>query len=229
MKILAVIAAMLALGVEGSAAAEPQSPSTYNYPNAGDVNIPEYQENLNAREVREGMIKFARCLAGRHGREANDFVMNNDQDSWSALEKKMDEDCVLDAVKDPNGEVTVSTNSRDLLFALAEVLVQKRLAAIDPAAIAAAPPLAPGPQSVGECAVRGNPVAARNFLGTRINSKEEVAAAQAIAPAFGHCVSLGAELRPDMTTLRGNVAVYYYRLGSAPLAHSGASKSERGK
>jgi hypothetical protein len=156
-------------------------------------------------------------------------VLNNDQPSWSALEKKIDEDCVLDAVKDPNGEVTVSTNSRDLLFALAEVLVQKRLAAIDPARIQSAAPLTPGQEAVGECAVRANPIAARDFLKTRINSREELAAARAIAPAFGRCVPMGSELRPDMTTLRGNVAVYYYRLANAPAAVKTAGKSERGQ
>ena len=209
--------------------AEPAPPATYNYPLTGDVYIPSSQENLNAKEVREGMIKFARCVAGRHSREAGDFVMNESAQTWAALEKRIDEDCVLDAVKDPNGEVQVSTNSRDLLFALAEVLVQKQLAALAPIRITAAAPLTPGHEAVGECAVRANPTAARDFLKTRINSKEEGAAAQVVAPAFGHCVPLGAVVHLDLTTLRGNVAVYYYRLGNAPLMPSSPGKNERGQ
>lgn len=228
MKNLSLVVAS-ALFVPVSAIAQPQSPQMYNYPNAGDVYIPQTQENLNAKQVREGMVKFARCIAGRHPREASTFVLNNDEPSWTALEKKIDEDCVLDAVKDPSGEVRLSSNSRDMLFALAEVLIQKRLALSDPALIAAAAPLNPGHQEVGECAVRANPAGARDFLKTRINSREELAAAQAIAPAFGRCVPMGTELRPDMTTLRGNVAVYYYRLASAPAGLKPAGKSERGQ
>ena len=205
----------------------PVSPPAY-----GDIHVPPSEENLSAKEVREGMVKFARCVAGRRAKESHAFVLDQTGQSWSVIEKKIDDDCVLDAVQNPSGEVRVSTNNRDLLFALAEVLVQKRLAAYDPAQIPAAAPLGPdysGASSIGECAVRANPQGARQLLRTRINSKEERQAVQALMPAFAGCIPAGVEVRPDLTTLRGNVAVYYYRLAHAPKSQAVTARNERGQ
>jgi hypothetical protein len=194
---------------------------------SGDVYIPgQAAENLNAKKVREGMVKFAKCIARRHPKEASDFVSDDSEAAWNALDKKIEDDCALEAVDNPGDEVRVSSNSRDLLFALAEVLVQKNLSTYDPAQIPAAAPLR-GPSSIGECAVRANPQGASNLLKTRLNSKEELQAVQTLMPAFSGCIPAGTKVHPDLTTLRGNIAVYYYRLANAPKSPT-ATKSERG-
>lgn len=199
-------------------------------PQRGDVELPSASESLSAKEVREGMVKFARCIAGRHQREAEQFVLTESDDSWRALEKRIDNDCVLDAVQNPSGEVNLSTNSNDLLFALAEALVQKKMRSIDPSQFAASvAPQSPTLQGdIGDCAIHGDPIGAYSMLKTRINSKEEVAALKAFAPSFARCTPVGVTLSPDMTRFRGTVAVYYYRMISAP-SRAIAAKSERGQ
>jgi len=198
-------------------------------PQRGDVVLPSgASENLGTKEVREGMVKFARCVTRRHEREASSFVIQDNQETWFALEKKIDDDCVLEAVKNPSGEVRVSTNSQDMLFALAEVLVQKKLGNYDSNLIVLAAPLESGRPSFGECTVRANPSGARDLMKTRINSKEEIAAIQAMLPAFNSCTEQGVTLRPDLTRLRGVVAVNYYRLANAPKAQA-INKMERGQ
>lgn len=220
---LAILAPLSSAGLAQVGAMIPDTVST----TAGDVYIPTAQENLNAQQVREGMIKFARCVAGRRFREANAFVLEVSEVSWNALSKKVDSDCVLDAVQNPSGEVRISSNSQDMLYALAEVLVQKKLGTFDPAQIATAGPVPPADplMQVGECAVRANPLQARNYLKTKVNSKDELQAIKAMTPAIANCIPRGVQFRPDLTTLRGMVSVNYYRLAHAPKV---PAKTERG-
>lgn len=222
---LSCIVLGLAFATPASAAMQ-RFPDTYEPPRP-ELLIPQSQEDLNAKQVREGMIKFAQCIARRRPKEANDFVLEASSASWSSLAKRIDNDCALAAVDDPGEEVTVSSNSRDLLFALAEVLVQKQLVAFDPAQIASAAKLPPADPlaTVGECAVRANPSGARDLLKTRLNSKEERQTVQSLQPALASCIPAGLQVRFDITSLRGTVAVNYYRLAFAPkLSHSEAQK-----
>jgi len=216
------------LAVIASAAGAQRLPDTYE-PARPDLIVPPSQENLNAKQVREGMIKFARCVARRRPNEARNFVLQVSQATWNALEKKIDDDCALAAVDDPGEEVSVSSNSKDILLALAEVLVQQVLETSGPDQIkAAAPlPLADPLMSVGECAVRSDPIAARALLKTRLNSKEEARALQAMAFVFGGCLPKGTQVRFDATSMRGAVAVNYYRLANAPASQATAG-NQRG-
>lgn len=68
----------------------------------------------------------------------------------------------------------------------------------------------------GECAVRANPVGARNILQTKINSDEELQALWAMMPAFSACLDRGRQLGTERAALRGAVALNYYRLAFAP-------------
>ena len=68
----------------------------------------------------------------------------------------------------------------------------------------------------GECVVRASPHGARNLLGTKINSDEELQALQSMMPSFSACLDRGSTLKTDRTTIRGTVALNYYRLAYAP-------------
>lgn len=226
MRRLIVVGALLALSTAAFGQVGAMMPDTINTTDR-EVYLPNSQENLNAQQVREGMVRFARCVAGRRFREANAFVLVVSEATWNTLSKKVDSDCVLDAVQNPSGEVRLSSNSQDMLFALAEVLVQKRTSALDPVQLALTGPLprADPLMTVGECAVRANATGARNLLKTKLNSKDELQAVNAMTPAFAGCLPKGLQFRPNLTTLRGMVAVNYYRLANAPKVQS---KGERG-
>lgn len=195
-----------------------ESPNPAPPPPSGDVYIPNSQDNLSAKQVRASMFKFAQCIAGRHPKESSEFVLDTTGATWSVISKKMDDSCLIEAVENPGEEIHMSSNSQDILFALADALVQKRLANFDSNQIATASKLAVSdPLSmVGECAVRADPSGARNLLKARLNSKEEEAAVQALMPAFSSCLPKGVQVRFNIVSLRGTVAVSYYRLAFAP-------------
>jgi hypothetical protein len=69
----------------------------------------------------------------------------------------------------------------------------------------------------GECVVRSAPSQARALLLTIPDSPEEKASFDALRPAFAECLSEGASLRFGRTTLRGTIAINYYRLARAAL------------
>jgi len=192
---------------------EPSAPS-------GDLFLPSKRDNLNAKQVRVTMLKFARCVAGRHPTEASEFVLDPTGSTWPVISKKMDDSCLLGAVDNPGEEIQLSSNSQDILFALADALVQKKLADFDPGQIATASklPISDALSTVGECAVRANPRGAHDFLNARLNSKEESAAVQTMMPAFASCLPKGVQVHFNILSLRGTVAVNYYRLALAPKA-----------
>ena len=66
----------------------------------------------------------------------------------------------------------------------------------------------------GECIVRDNPVAARLWLLTKPDVPEEVSRVNALRPAFSGCLG-DMTLKFSKSTLRGTVAINYYRLASA--------------
>ena len=68
----------------------------------------------------------------------------------------------------------------------------------------------------GECAVRADPAGARSLLQTKVNSDQELQALRAMLPAFGSCLDQGHKLGTDRASLRGTIAVNYYRLAFAP-------------
>ena len=70
----------------------------------------------------------------------------------------------------------------------------------------------------GECVARSDPARAHAWLLMKAGSAEDAAAANALAPAFGACLGEGQKLTVGKETLRGSVAVSYYRLAKAPPA-----------
>ena len=208
----------LCLCATSAAAQRVESPNPAPALPSGDVYVPGSQDNLNAKQVRLSMFKFARCVAGRHPTESSEFVLDPTGATWPVISKKIDDTCLLEAVDNPGEEIRLSSNSQDILFALADALVQKKLTDFDPHQIATASklPISDALSMVGECAVRANPSGARDLLKARLNSKDEDAAVQALMPAFASCLAKGVQVHFNILSLRGTVAVNYYRLALAP-------------
>ncbi|HEY0149453.1 MAG TPA: hypothetical protein VGB70_10675 [Allosphingosinicella sp.] len=70
----------------------------------------------------------------------------------------------------------------------------------------------------GECVARVNPAAAQALLLTKPDSAEEATRFKALVPAFGTCLPEGQTLSFGKVTLRGTIAVNYYRLATAARA-----------
>ena len=69
----------------------------------------------------------------------------------------------------------------------------------------------------GECVVRNAPAQARALLLTVPDSPEEKSSFDALQPALAECLPEGSTLRFGKTSLRGTIAINYYRLARAAL------------
>ena len=69
----------------------------------------------------------------------------------------------------------------------------------------------------GECVVRNAPAEARALLLTVPDSPEEKPSFDALQPALAECLPAGSTLRFGRTSLRGTIAINYYRLARAAL------------
>ena len=67
----------------------------------------------------------------------------------------------------------------------------------------------------GECVVRADPVNARLWLLTVPDVPEETSRINAMRPAFAACLEPGEPMKFNRTTMRGAVAINYYRLAKA--------------
>ncbi len=77
---------------------------------------------------------------------------------------------------------------------------------------------------LGECVVRANPSAAHSLLLTKIGSVLETRYLDAIQPAAGNCIEKGGSISLTKYSLRGTIALNFYRLAKAPRVALGASK-----
>lgn len=67
----------------------------------------------------------------------------------------------------------------------------------------------------GECVVRADPAGARTLLLTRPTTSAEDAAFSALLPALDRCMSAGTTIALGKLSVRGSIAVNYYRLAHA--------------
>jgi hypothetical protein len=74
------------------------------------------------------------------------------------------------------------------------------------------------PTIFGECAVRTDPAHAHALIHSWAASAEETAAFDALGAAFSNCLGQGAHFTATRSTLRGLVAISYYRIAHAPRA-----------
>jgi hypothetical protein len=77
----------------------------------------------------------------------------------------------------------------------------------------------------GECVVRKDATTTRDLLTAKPGSTDESSAILRIKPALGDCLLQGASLTFDRSTLRGTIAINYYRLAMSGRTSSvGSSK-----
>ena len=76
---------------------------------------------------------------------------------------------------------------------------------------------------LGECVVRSSAAPSRAVLATAIDTPAELRALQGVTPALQQCLPVGETAAFDRMSLRGALAVAYYRLASAAQT-SGAVK-----
>ena len=69
---------------------------------------------------------------------------------------------------------------------------------------------------LGECVVRSHPNAAYGLLWTDPGSDHESRYLEALQPAAGNCIEKGAAISLTKYSLRGAIALSYYRLSKAP-------------
>jgi hypothetical protein len=69
---------------------------------------------------------------------------------------------------------------------------------------------------LGECVVRAHPVAAHGLLLTEPGSDLETRYLEALQPAAGNCIEKGAAISMTKYSLRGTIALNFYRLAMAP-------------
>jgi len=75
----------------------------------------------------------------------------------------------------------------------------------------------------GECVVRADPANTYALLMSDAETPQENAAFKAMVPSFGGCLAAGQSLAFSKSTLRGTIAMNYYRLAHAPRVATTAS------
>lgn len=68
---------------------------------------------------------------------------------------------------------------------------------------------------LGECAVRAAPAQSRAVLSTALDSPTELQALNALGPTLGQCIKAGETVSLDRISVRGALAIAYYRLSQA--------------
>jgi hypothetical protein len=79
----------------------------------------------------------------------------------------------------------------------------------------------------GECVVRAGPLESYVLLMTKTGSAEEQKSFSSLMPALSSCMSEGRTLELNKATIRGTIALNYYRLAHASRADitsAGATK-----
>lgn len=83
-------------------------------------------------------------------------------------------------------------------------------------------------QQIGECVVRANPAGVRSVYDTKSGSAEELAALKALAPVLPGCVPANKKFSFDRASLRGSLALAYYRLAMASKGVTWAGEPAKG-
>jgi hypothetical protein len=68
---------------------------------------------------------------------------------------------------------------------------------------------------LGECVVRQTPAQSRAILAVPIDTESELQALKAVTPAIQQCIPKGQTVSFDRMSLRGAIAIAYYRLANA--------------
>lgn len=76
---------------------------------------------------------------------------------------------------------------------------------------------------LGECVARIDSAGTKAVLVTTIDTAEELSALKSVTPALSKCLPAGQTLKLDRMSLRGSLAVAFYRLANAVQSNGAAS------
>ena len=206
-------------------------------------------KKIDPDDVRSVAQQFATCVVKRHADIAETYVL--DYSLWleqAKFQRLFDPGCVP---TDGRGFRAISGKRQQMSFALAEALVRRRYPLPVTADVLKAAPLdhdlAPARKPdkpptaeqlvaweqermaneaisiLGECVVRANPLAAHGLLLTKTASELESRYLAALQPTAGNCIEKGASISLTKYSLRGTIALNYFRLAKAPRAAAGAA------
>ncbi len=201
---------------------------------------------IDPAEVRDIALEFATCVVKRRPELASRYVLDATyRPERGEYRKLFDPGCVP---TDGRRFTALAGGRQQMSFALAEALVRRQYPSASMANVTAAapldhslPPLEPTHKSkplaaetladlekrrvagqaisiLGECVVRAHPAAAHGLLLTEPGSTSEDQYLVALQPAAGNCVEKGAAISLTKYSLRGTIALNYYRLANAPRA-----------
>ena len=189
---------------------------------------------LKVAETRRAMDAFAECVVKRHHDDARDYVLSRVGAPASPKRRNIyDSDCLDVDTNLTDGAVTLQLPHQEMRFALAQALIPRDLKTFDPKQITVSRGADVPKQPEGlddydktyflldaysECVVQRNASGVRDLVNTRLNGSGEGQAFQSLMPALGACLDRGKQFGTDRTTLRGSLALAYYRLALASEA-----------
>lgn len=196
---------------------------------------------LSSEEMRKFAYHYGACAVARHPRGASEAVLRNVDTvtlttKYSAL---IDRDCL------PSGSQIVFPGDF-YIYALADALVARELATAPMPELSNLPPLESRSMppfahlrrklgygvalratydaevfgalsEYGECVVRKSPANARALLMTEPEAAAEAPAFEALSPALLACTPEGKTVKLTKSSLRGTIALTYYRLVQSAL------------
>jgi hypothetical protein len=174
--------------------------------------------------ARRELTDFAACAAARQPEIATRYVLSDERLPDAEWEKLIHPRCM------PPGGGALKMNPFYFRGALAQELLEDAAAPAVASFTGVAPLVFAEDQTqeqsvlqaymlrLGECIDRRDPAAARAVFATRVDSPEERAALQTVAPSIAACVPAGEQVRMDRINLRTGMATSYYRLANASPA-----------
>jgi hypothetical protein len=192
---------------------------------AGDP--PDNALTLPPRQIQALVSTYADCVVKNEEQAASRAILSGagDADLLRQYPQLVQEFCVPRQLGD---YVQVHFTPAQMRAVIAGALVRRELAKVPPPVLDDVPALT-HPAAVesdkakadaylsryGECVVRVDPAAAKTLLLTDAFTDAEAAAFNAMGNALGTCIAPGRSLNFDKASLRGSIAVNYYRLAIA--------------
>jgi len=189
-----------------------------------------YKVRENAK-VRKTVFQYAACVIKNHHERAADAILSDAENS--DILKHYPELISSSCMGNVAGSVEMKFGGDLYRYALADALVNADFAMEGPADFADRLPLAHISEvseseqdtikkrnsiallsRYGECVVRRDPVDVRFWILTKPDVPEESSRINALKPAFSACLTNGT-VTFNRTTMRGLVALNYYRLAKA--------------
>ena len=201
--------------------AKPPTPPKPELQRGGPDSLMIHGSAANVDEARRYADDFARCTASHNRKQAAAVLAlsygSAAQATAAGQVLKPDESCFGPMIS----SMQVGFDAPSLVGGMAEFFV------LHPQAIEEQRRRTPGSftwpaqnaiEAFGDCVVAQGDGQVRAFVASRVASDEETAAAQALAPALGQCVTEGQTIALNVGSIRELLAFSLYRHMAAPPA-----------